>query len=496
MPKTNKKGTIDKQQDRSDVQSLLMVIKRLFETSQEVINTHTQTTLMLSVTIEAQMLLMKLQVMKERWKYHPPFKEACHVRFDYWSKVIERMASSLSLSEESSATVNPVNEYCPSKHFLLDLYENLPEVCKAPGYTPSYLQTNVPRFVANQNRIRKLIANNWLTSYEQRFSDLVAGKVGDRLGTSLNPLSDNESNIFQVCHDTLAELSAVLSELNAQSKSEIQSEQFARLAERVSREIDYGGKKAEESARNDVHIWKNKTPRKQLEKTLRDEIETSVNIIREMKYGKLIIDYIGEECDIKDHKTEIGQYLYNVRCDISTDELNDLMEQLYRIRFFKEKREKQDATQHPAAPIPPPAVPAQPPLPVEKSLTSEFLRPELPIFFTEKVVGNAKKTEKFYDDLHRIACHIKKLPITKAEKRNSPYMIYWQWNHVRKACENLKFIVDDTPKQHFAEFLHSVFPFLKVSSILKSFQRHPETANGFDKIVKDIEYEFYDVTKD
>ena len=61
-----KKQNTDKKQDKSDVLSLLMVIKRMFEMSQEVLNTHSQTALMLSVTLEAQMLLMKLQVMKER----------------------------------------------------------------------------------------------------------------------------------------------------------------------------------------------------------------------------------------------------------------------------------------------------------------------------------------------------------------------------------------------------------------------------------------------
>lgn len=39
----------------------------------------------------------------------------------------------------------------------------------------------------------------------------------------------------------------------------------------------------------------------------------------------------------------------------------------------------------------------------------------------------------------------------------------------------------------------SSFPFLKVSTITKGFQRYPETADGFDKIVDDIIYEFKDL---
>ena len=151
----SKQSSPDRKQDKSDVLSLLTVIKRLFETSQEVLNTHAQTALMLSITLEAQMLLMKLRVMKDRWQYHLPFKEACRVRFDDWSKRMERMAESLFPTEEEDGENEQVSEYCPSKHFLLDLYETLPENASSPEHVPYYkeLASSSPIRIVSASRL-------------------------------------------------------------------------------------------------------------------------------------------------------------------------------------------------------------------------------------------------------------------------------------------------------------------------------------------------------
>lgn len=205
----------------------------------------------------------------------------------------------------------------------------------------------------------------------------------------------------------------------------------------------------------------------------------------------MIAEYIGEECDFKDHFADFGQYLHNVRHDISINELNDLLEQLYRIRYFKEAKEKQDSIQEPT-----PYSTAQSsanisPRSGKKSQPPVFCRPELPDFFKKSIADSTDATDQFYDILHRIACQIEGLTNTEADdKTDSRLSKKWRWNHVRIACENLKIIKKGTAKQHFAEFLHEVFPFLKVSTITKGFQRHPEIADGFDVIVKDIEYEF------
>ena len=89
---TNRKTLADRQQDKSTVLSLLESIERIYLSCQSVLNTYSQTTLMLSVAIEAQMLLMKLRMMKDRWRCHLPFKEASTVDFYDWGKKVEEMA--------------------------------------------------------------------------------------------------------------------------------------------------------------------------------------------------------------------------------------------------------------------------------------------------------------------------------------------------------------------------------------------------------------------
>ena len=90
---TKRRQTNDVQQDKSDIMSILSAIEQIYNLCQSVLNTHAQTALMLSLTIETQMLLLKLQAMRERWQYHLPFKEACEVNFGKWSTKVERMAS-------------------------------------------------------------------------------------------------------------------------------------------------------------------------------------------------------------------------------------------------------------------------------------------------------------------------------------------------------------------------------------------------------------------
>ena len=90
MTTSPKKPSLPQQQDKSDVLSLLLSIESMYDTCQNVLNTYSQTALVLSMAIEAQMLLMKLRVMKNRWNYHLPFKEACLVDFYDWSKKIEK----------------------------------------------------------------------------------------------------------------------------------------------------------------------------------------------------------------------------------------------------------------------------------------------------------------------------------------------------------------------------------------------------------------------
>lgn len=490
----SKQSSPDRKQDKSDVLSLLTVIKRLFETSQEVLNTHAQTALMLSITLEAQMLLMKLRVMKDRWQYHLPFKEACRVRFDDWSKRMERMAESLFPTEEEDGENEQVSEYCPSKHFLLDLYETLPENASSPEHVPYYKELAIGKFVTNQDRIRKQIAKNWLASYEQRFSDAVSDKVEKRIPSKLDLLQKHDTDIFHACHDTLLELSVELSELHMLSKREIQPALFTRLAERVTRESDYGGHKASQSARIDVHEWKNRTPKKRLEKSLQEEIDTSISIIRKLKYGCKIEEYIGEEFDIKGHLADFGQFLHNVRRDISVMELNDLMEQLYRIRYFREEQERQKV-------ITTEFLPSETDKPTAKDAQTIYRkrnavhpqRPKLTSIFNEKFVDNVRAVDKFYDILHNCGFYIGRALLAEEKKDpNKNKYEEWKWKHLREAFMSMGLMRKDATKISFAKFLQSVFPYLDADNVKRGFNSRgtQENMDTFERIVYDVKAEF------
>lgn len=495
MSTTNKKPQNDKRQDRSDVLSLLTAIRRMYDTYQDVLNSHTQTALMLSITLEAQMLLMKLRVMKERWQYHLPFKEACKVNFKEWSNRIRRMADSLSSSDDSDGG-EPISEYCPSKHFLLDLYETLPENTPASDSTRYYEELNTVTFISKQERIRKLITKRWQSLYKQRFSDYVSTKVEERIESKLDFLREQDSDIFEACHDTLQELSEELLLLHRQSKREFKDEQFIRLAERVTRESDYKGSEAKSSAESDVHEWKNKTPKRRLEKTRQEEIETSIKIICDMPNGSKIVDYIGEDYDIKDHFAEFGQFLHKVRCDIDETEVNDLFEQLYRIRYFREDKEKQEQEAREKETVAATESGAKALAAATPQQTVEPQRPKLPSFFSKALVNNAVAMEKYYEILHHCGYYMGRA-LTRQEEKDEDinYINNWQWNHVRVAFEKLGFIKVGTPKLHFAQYLPTVFTYLKTNNLTKGFQRHGEFKDGFDTYVEEVMNEFAPVVE-
>lgn len=495
---TRKRQTTDAMPDKGNVLSLLKALEHIFDLCQDVLNTYSKTSLMLSLAIESQMLLMKLQVMRERWKYHLPFKEAGKVKFGEWSRKAAKMAS--RFADKARDSEEPISEYCPSKHFLLDFYCLLPENAESKDYIPYYKETATSRFIVNQERIRKQIAERWKSFYKQRFSDLVAQELRQSRGFDLQQLHDNSEDIRTACHDILMQLSEELSLLNELQEPDIQPDQFARLADRVFSESDYEGRQARDSARRDVKTWRNKTPKRRLEQSRKDEIETSIKIIEEQRYGRLLAEYIGDDFDIKGHSEGMGQFLHHVRGDITATELTDLMEQLYRIRLFRENKEQQEKTDAPQSMAAPSSTSdADGVIPLKEKTGKETVgmlpqRPKLPYFFSEALSEDKEVTSLFYDVLHRTERYMNGR-LSEEEKSEAGIKPYkkWKWNHLRVAFVRSGFIEKDTPKQHFANFIHSVFPYQKEASVIRSIQRYNENVNGFDRIVRDITKEFEEV---
>lgn len=484
------------QQDRSDVLSLLQSIETMYNTCQNVLNTYTQTTLMLAITIEAQMLLRKLHVMNERWACHLPFKEACTVDFYEWSKKVEAMSLSLVGPDETGEAGEILSEYCPSKHFMLDLYTMLTKDEGTDSASDYFREQDIPKFINSQDKILKLITKRW-ADYKYKFSDMIAEEVDKRVCGALKPVADRSVTIRMTCYDVLRQLSIELNQLYNMPKGTIQRDQFACLAERVINEAGYGGRKAQQSARRDVDHLKDITPEEEWEERCDNEIKASIDFINELKYGRRVFTYLGRNYDIKGRYAGFGKFLNSVRKDISVEELSLLIEQLYRILYFREDIEQQEAekneTQVPADDQP---VAKNAMAVYKRRLEMKPQRPRLPYFFDDRLVNNADAVGMFYDIFHHCGFYIGRTLIEK-EKVDKDINVYaeWKWKHVREAFISLGFIRKDTTKQGFAEYLVSVFPSLSVDGVKRGFNKRStyEDSNAFDRIVYDIQFEFQPV---
>ena len=501
MSMTIKKPSPDRQQDKSDVLSLLKSIESMYDTCQDVLNTYTQTTLLLSIVIEAQTLLTKLRVMRDRWSRHLPFKEACTVDFYDWGKKMDVMSKSLVTGEEKDGEDETMSEYCPSKHFVLDLYETLSGEDRPKEAVPYYLETSIPRLIASQEKIRKEVSKHW-TTYKYRFSDLMAQKIDQRIGDVLGQMADKSVIIRMVCSDMLQQLSAALYGLHEMPQGVIPRDQFARLAERVINEQEYGGRKAQQSARRSVDTLKNTTPEDQWKERCRDEIKASTDIIAEMKYGRRVFDYIGRNNDIKGHYAGLGRFLNSVRCDISETELFDLIEQLHKILYFQEDIEQQAAEearqtaeeQKASADARPSSKDAMAVYQKRRSVQPE--RPRLPAFFNPKLTGNAAAVDRYYDILHHCGFYIGRA-LTNEEKHDKEASVYegWKWKHLREAFMQLGFIKKDHVKKALAEYFEKVFPYLDAANVLRGFNSRGsyEDPTLFARLVSEISAEFQPV---
>lgn len=259
MSTHQKKLSMDSHDDRSDILSILESIESMFEVCRRVHNSYTQAGLMLSITSEAEMLLLKLRVMQERWKTHLPFKEASNINFYSWGKKIEQMAKAVAGVEQSADSDYSLDKYCPSKHYLLDLYECLDESPSQTGGTPYYAETSVTKFISEENRIRSKISKKW-NEYSDRFSALVPRELNEHLGNVFASIADREPNIRLTCNAVLQKLSTALYALYDTPNGRISPDLFARLADRVVGEEEYGGRKAKSTVEHEVNEIKNDTP--------------------------------------------------------------------------------------------------------------------------------------------------------------------------------------------------------------------------------------------
>lgn len=474
---------VNRQTDRSDVKSILENIENMYLACLNVLNTYTQTTLMLAITIEAKMLQMKLSVMKERWTKHLPFKEASTVDFFDWGKKIERMSRSLAGPEESSETDQVFTEYCPSKHFMLDLYSMLPENVESPDTPIYYSELDINRLISSQEKILKLITKKW-PEYKYKLSDLVAQKVNPRVGGLLQPLADRSINIRMTCCEELQQLSASLYELYDMPKGVIQRDQFARLAERVVNEENYGGRKAQQSARRDVDNLKNTTPEEEWEQRREAEINATIEFINELKYGRQVFTFLGHNHDINGRYAGLGKFFNSIRRDISIEELTLLIEYLYRIHFLLEDKYQSASTDAPQ--------PSTNLVTPKSGITNPVI--SLPMFFTHAMRTNSQATDLLLDGLRKagpyMACNLTKQQREQPEAK--PY-VDWKWNHLMQVFTDFGIINEKTKQTDFAEFLANLLPGRKTGNILQSMYRNSD--NRDPDILADVKSAFRPVKR-
>lgn len=488
MSTPTKKQSMDSPMDRSDILSILESIEAMFNQCQHVLNSYTQASMLLAITTEAEMLLLKLQVMEKRWNIHPPFKEACNVNFYYWGNRIEEL--SLAIGGTESEKVKLLKEKCPSKHYLLDLYECLDDSPSHTGGTPYYAETNVSKFVAEQKRLRNLIYKNWNEEYHDKFHGLVARELNSHLEEVLKPVADRSFNIRMTCHTVLRELSIQLLKLH-DTPGNIGRDQFARLADRVVEEEDYGGSKAKKTVEHDVKEAQNKIPDDQWEAYRDEEIKVAVDLVKYMKLGNKVFSYLGRDKTMLDNPAGLGKFLWSVRQNISNSDTTNLIELLYRIAVLSRDREQQAAV-----------VPEQQPKPksaedvYRQRLAVKPQKPELPKFFNEKLASNPVAVESYYETLHHCGFFIGRTLIEE-EKRAPDRRCYagWKWSHLREAFVRLGFFRADSSKKGFAEHLADVFPYLGATNIQLGFNDRGGFIddNTVARIIGEIEFEFEDV---
>ena len=458
----------DRPGDSSDVKSLLETINQLYLVSCSVLNDHTQTSLRMSIAIEAQMLLSKLRVMNHRWRIHLPFKEASQVDFFKWSERMAEICREMAGTAEGE-TSRKQDRYCPSKHFLLDLYCVIDE--QGSDKTRRYYEdVDVKHFVEQQELMRTLVADDW-QGYVTKVSDKSVEDLASRSEADIE-LSYDGQFVQTICCKVLEDLSDELYSLNQRLTMPISRKEFARLAERIMIEKEYGGRYAFLKAKAIVNIWVNKTPYDRLESERDEKIKECIAEIEKTRFGGLFMQNVKIYKDFDSQHDSFGKCLFTVRDRITKDELSQLFELVFRIHHLHNAltQNEQDDTDGAENKF-------------SESTADKPGNPDLPVEFSQNFRGNDEAVAKFYELLRKVGPYINR---PKKSCDNSPGANYatWKWEHLKDALVKLKLLAGNVSKRTFSDFIHSVFPDRSKDSIYRALYRTDDTTSR--SIVADI----------
>ena len=443
--------------------------------------------------------------MSKRWQYHLPFKEACTVDFYDWGKKIKSMSQSLNELDEEDDAGEKITEFCPSKHFLLDLYECCQDQAIAPDYQPYYEETNIQTFLSRQDKMLKCITASW-DDYKERFSQTAVQQLNSEISNAATRLHGQHSTIRQYCSNTLQLLADQLLQLYDILTGVFTRDQLIRLAERIINENEYKCRKAELAAKNYIANLKNTTPEEELPELLQTEIQRSLDNIAKMKYGNSVSRYIGESNYIEGHYSGFGRFLYSLRSEIDPEELKQIMEQLYRIHYIHAEIEQQEETRRNEEAARTVAVIAETQQQGKSANETYKIRtvtkprsPQLPSFFSSELAGNKEAIECFYQILHHIGFYTGR-PLIDIEKNDpqAKHCAGWKWKHLREALSEMRLAAPSTTQKGMADYLAEVFPYLNPDSVKRSFNNkgvNKEDPRIAKRIVADIIEEFSPVMK-
>lgn len=513
MSPTSRKQSPDNMKDSHNVLSMLQTIEAIYKACQAVLNSHSRSLLLLSLSLEAQMLIYKLRIMNKRWRHHLPFKEACTVDFFDWGKKIKSMSKSLSELDEGDDGEEKISEFCPSKHFMLDLYEYSQDQASALDYKPYYEETNIPIFLSRQDKILKSITAGW-ADYKERLSQaVIENQKPETVCHATTQLHGQRNEIQRSCSEMLQLLAEQLFKLYDILNGVFSRDQFARLTERIINESEYKCRKAEMAAKNYIANLKNTTPEEELPAVLQTEIQLSLDAIAKMKYGNSVSRYIGGSNYIEGHYSGFGRFLYSLRSEIDPEELKQIMEQLYRIHYIHAEIEQQEEVRRAeeaaleAQKAEDAAKLAEAAHQSGKTASETYAirtaakprSPQLPSFFSSELAGNAEALKEYYRILHNIGFHTGRtlLPAEKTAPKTKHYA-GWKWKHLRDALSEMHLIARSTTQKGLADYLADVFPYLNPDSVKRSFNNkglNKEDPRISRRIVADIIDEFSPVMK-
>lgn len=458
----------DKESDKSDVLSLLVTIDQLYKVSCNVLNNHTQTSLRIAIAIEAQMLQTKLQAMGRRWRLHLPFKEACQVDFYDWAKRIQEISLDMKSSEHDNAR-RRFDIYCPSKHFLLDLYAMLPESQDEKAGKPYYVETDISVFVKVQDEMKALVADNW-QEYVRRVSDQTIEDICAREQVELD-LSYDADVVCSVCCKALDILSEELYGLNSRLTSQIRSDEFIRLADRILQENEYGGRWSMLKAKAYVNTWKNETPYDEIQSERDKKVKEMQEQIRNTKYGGTFLQNVHLNDDIDRQKSRLGKFLFSVRKTITKDEVLELFELIFRIYYLRQVTEEDtDETGTPVLPT---------------ADNPQMENPKLPEFFIQDFRGSGEAVALFFRLLREAGPYIcRQHKAGQDENAKMKRFGKWKWLHLKDALIKSRLMVSDVSQSDFSVFINSVFPDRSSKSVYRSLYRLDSTSSP--SIVADI----------